>query len=125
MGLSLNIPIFAGSQNYSQYAKARIQHEKAKLASETVAEQLIIQEKQLRYNLKNALDNYYAQKQNVEVAKRVYSNIESKYLQGTVSSLDLTQANSNYLNAENNFITASMELITSKNNMEKLLNIKK
>jgi len=124
LGLSFNIPIFAGSQNYTQYAKARIQYEKAKFATETVAEQLIIQEKQMRYNLKNALDNYYAQKQNVDIAKRVYSNVENKYLQGTVSSLDLTQANSNYLNAENNFITATMELITAKTNMEKLLNIK-
>lgn len=125
LGLSLSVPIFAGSQNYTQYAKARIQYDKAKFASETVAEQLIIQEKQLRYNLKNTLENYYAQKQNVEVAKRVYSNIENKYLQGMASSLDLTQANSNYLNAENNFITSSMELITAKTNLEKLMNIKK
>jgi outer membrane protein TolC len=125
VGLSLSIPIFAGTQNYTQYTKARIQYEKAKYNSETIAEQLLIQEKQLRYNLKTAFDNYLTQKKNIDVAKRVYQNIENKYLQGVSSSLDLTQANSNYLNAENNFISASMELINAKTNFEKLLNLKK
>lgn len=125
LGLSMTIPIFAGTQNYTQYTKARIQYEKAKYQSETVAEQLLIQEKQLRYTLKNAYENYLLQKKNIDVAKRVYTNIENKYLQGVSSSLDLTQANSNYLNAENNFITASMELINAKTNLEKLMNIKK
>ncbi len=125
LGLSLSIPIFAGTQNYTQYTKARLQYEKAKYQTETVAEQLLIQEKQLRFTLKNAYENYLLQKKNIDVAKRVYTNIENKYLQGVSSSLDLTQANSNYLNAENNFITASMELINAKTNLEKLMNLKK
>lgn len=125
IGLTLSIPIFAGTQNYTQYNKARIQYEKAKYNTETIAQQLLIQEKQLRYTLKTAFDNYQTQKKNIDVAKRVYQNIENKYLQGISSSLDLTQANSNYLNAENNFISASMELINAKTNFEKLLNLKK
>ncbi|MCX7863328.1 MAG: TolC family protein [Bacteroidales bacterium] len=124
LGLSLSFPIFGGTQNYTQYTKARIQYEKAKYQTETIAEQLLIQEKQLRYTLKNAYDNYLLQKKNIEVAKRVYTNIENKYLQGVSSSLDVTQANTNYLNAENNFITASLELINAKTNLEKLMNIK-
>jgi outer membrane protein TolC len=125
LGFSLTLPIFAGTQNYTQYTKARLQYDKAKYATETLSEQLMIQEKQLRFNLKNALDNYYAQKSNIELAKRVYKNIENKYLQGTSSSLELTQANMNYLSAENNLISATIELINAKTNLEKLFNEKK
>ena len=42
-------------------------------------------------------ENYEMQKENVEVAKRVYKSISNKHKHGLVSSLDLTQANSNYL----------------------------
>ncbi|HON18362.1 MAG TPA: TolC family protein [Salinivirgaceae bacterium] len=120
-GLSLSVPLFAGTQNYTQISKAKLSYEKAKYTTETVREQLLIQEKQLRFNLKNAYENYLSQKKNIDLAERVYRNIESKYLQGVASSLNLTQANTDYLKAESNFISACMELITAKHNLEKLL----
>jgi len=72
-----------------------------------VAEQLLLQEKQLRYNLVNANLQYISQLENVEVSKRVYASTENKYRQGMASSLELTQANSLYLQAENNYVQRS------------------
>ncbi|MCX7696403.1 MAG: TolC family protein [Bacteroidales bacterium] len=124
LGLSISIPLFAGSQNYTQIQKARIQYEKSLYQTETIKEQLLIQEQQLKYNLKNAYDNYKLQQKNIMLAHKVYKNAVNKYLQGTMSSLDLTQANSNYLNTQNNYVSACLELINAKNNLEKLFNIK-
>ena len=87
-----------------------------------VSEQLKIQEKQLRYNLVNANIQYNSQKDNVEVSKRVYASMENKYKQGMASSLDLTQANSLYLQAENNYVSALMNLLQTKLELDKLLN---
>lgn len=121
-GLQLSVPIFASGQKYSQIKKAQINFEKAKTTKEMVTEQLLLQEKQLRYNLVNANLQYKSQKDNVEVSKRVYTSTENKFKQGMVSSLELTQANSLYLQSENNYVSALMNLLQTKLALDKLLN---
>ena len=86
-----------------------------------VTDQLLLQEKQLRYNLVNANLQYKSQKDNVDVSKRVYTSMENKYKQGMASSLDLTQANQLYLQSENNYISALMNLLQTKVALDKLL----
>lgn len=121
-GLQLSIPIFASGLKYSQIKKAQINYEKAKTTKEMVTEQLLLQEKQLRYNLVNANLQYKSQKDNVEVSKRVYASMENKFKQGMASSLDLTQANSLYLQAENNYVSSLLNLLQTKLALDKLLN---
>jgi len=121
-GLSLSVPIIASGQRYAKIKQAQINLEKAKNTKDIVAEQLLLQEKQLRYNLVNANLQYLSQKENVEVSKRVYASTENKYKQGMASSLELTQANSLYLQAENNYVSALMNLLQTKVALDKLLN---
>jgi outer membrane protein TolC len=121
-GLQLSVPIFASGQRYSKIKKAQISLDRARNTKDMVAEQLQIQEKQLRYNLVNANQQYKSQKDNVEVAGRVYTSTENKFRQGMASSLDLTQANSLYLQAENNYVSALMNLLQTKLALDKLLN---
>ena len=87
-----------------------------------VTDQLLLQEKQLRYNLVNANQQYISQKDNIDVSKRVYASMENKFRQGMASSLELTQANTLYLQAENNYITSLMSLLQTKLALDKLLN---
>lgn len=121
-GLSLSVPIFASGQRYASISKARINLEKARTTKSLITDQLLLQEKQLRYNLVNANMQYLSQKENVEVSKRVYSSTENKFRQGMASSLELTQANSLYLQAENNYVSALMNLLQTKTALDKLLN---
>jgi outer membrane protein len=121
-GFQLSVPIFASGQRYARISKAKINLEKAETTKQMVAEQLQIQEKQLRYNLVNANLQYNNQKENVEVSKRVYKSMENKFGQGMASSLELTQANSQYLAAENNYISALMNLLQTRLALDKLLN---
>jgi len=121
-GLQLSIPIFGSGQRYSQIKKAQVNLHKATTTKEMVTEQLLLQEKQLRYNLANANLQYISQKDNVEVSKRVYASTENKYKQGMASSLELTQANSLYLQAENNYVSSLMNLLQTKLALDKLLN---
>ena len=121
-GLQLSIPIFASGQRYSQVKRAQINLNKAATTKDMVSEQLLLQEKQLRYNLVNANLQYKSQKDNVEVSKRVYASMENKYKQGMASSLDLTQSNSLYLQAENNYVSSLMNLLQTKLALDKLLN---
>ncbi|MCX6321870.1 MAG: TolC family protein [Bacteroidia bacterium] len=121
-GLQLSVPIFASGQRYSKIKKAQLSLEKARTTKEMVTDQLLLQEKQLRYNLVNANLQYKSQKDNIDVAKRVYASMENKFRQGMASSLELTQANSLYLQAENNYVSALMYLLQTKLALDKLLN---
>ncbi|NLJ43364.1 MAG: TolC family protein [Bacteroidales bacterium] len=121
-GLSLSVPIFASGQRYAKIKQAEINLEKARNTKAMVSDQLLLQEKQLRYDLVNANLQYLSQKENVDVAQRVYKSTENKYRQGMASSLELTQANSQYLQAENNYVTSLMNLLQTKVALDKLLN---
>ncbi len=121
-GFQVSLPIFASSQRYQRIRKAQINLEKARTTKEMVAEQLLIQEKQLRYNLVNANLQYKNTRDNVDVSKRVYASMENKFRQGMASSLDLTQSNNLYLQSENNYISALMNLLQTKLALDKLLN---
>ena len=121
-GLQLSVPIFASGQRYANIKKAEINLEKARNTKDMITEQLLLQEKQLRYNLLNANLQYKSQKDNIDVSKRVYASVENKYKQGMASSLELTQSNSLYLQAENNYISALMNLLQTKLALDKLLN---
>lgn len=121
LGLQLSVPIFSSGTRYSKIKQAQIDLEKARTGREMMSEQLRIQEKQLRYNLINAREQFNLQKANIEVSKRIYASVENKYRQGMASSLEVTQANANYLQAENNYISALMTLLQSKVALDKLL----
>jgi outer membrane protein TolC len=123
IGLTMNVPIFSSGMRRARVAQARINLEKTQNTKSMVEEQLLLQEKQFRFNLRNSLERYESQKKNVEVARRVLDSFTLKFQQGIVTSLDLTIANDNYLQAENNLITAIMELLRADLDLEILLNI--
>jgi outer membrane protein len=123
IGLNMNIPIFSSGVRQARVRQARLNFEIAENQQELISEQLLIQEKQLRYNLNNAFEQYESQKKNLEVARRVYDNINDKYRQGMLSSLDLTTANNNYLQAENSYIAAVLQLLEAQVEMDKLLQL--
>ena len=122
VGFQVSFRIFTSSQRYQKIRKAQVNLEKARTTKDMVAEQLLLQEKQLRYNLVNANLQYQNTKDNIEVSRRVYASMENKYRQGVASSLELTQANSLYLQSENNYISALMNLLQTKLALDKLLN---
>lgn len=122
VGLQVQIPIFASGTRSAQINKARINLDKSLNTKSMMSEQLLMQEKQLRYNLLNANEQYKSQKENIEIAGRVLTSFQNKYNQGMASSLDLTQANNNYLTAQTNYLNAVMNLLQTKVAFDKLMN---
>lgn len=119
---TLNVPIFSGLQRKAQLDQEKITLEQTVLNKSLLEDQLQLQEEQYKFALKNALEDYNLQKENIEVAKKVLNNYQHKYNAGTVSSLDLTQANNNYLTAENNYTSACLTLLQAQTQLEKLYN---
>lgn len=122
MGASMSIPILSSWERMSKVGQAKIELEKTQLNKELLEDQLYLQENQLRTDLQNAIDNYLLQRENVEVAQRVFQNYKNKYEFGILSSLELTQANSNYLTAQTNYLESAMTLLQAQLKLQKLFN---
>ena len=121
-GLNLSIPIFSSGMRKARLEKSKIALDQARRDREIVSEQLKLQDNQLRNELMAALDNYQLQQENVKVAARLRNSMTNKYRQGLISSLELTQANTQYLQAESNYLSAAMELLQARLKINKLYN---
>jgi outer membrane protein TolC len=121
-GLSMAVPIFSSGMRKARADQAKIDYNMAQINRDIMKDQLLLQEKQFKYNLQNSLENFFTQQENVEVAQRVYDSYRRKFEQGMATSLELTQANDNYLNAENNYLTAILEVMNAKLQLDKLMN---
>ncbi|PKP46313.1 MAG: hypothetical protein CVT94_15170 [Bacteroidetes bacterium HGW-Bacteroidetes-11] len=120
LGLQMNIPIFSSGVRNAQVKQSRIDLETTQNNKSLLSDQLRIQEKQLLYNYNSNLETYINQKTNVEVSRRVYSSLKLKYEQGLISGLDLINADNNYLRSETDYITAIMQLLQSRVQLQKL-----
>ena len=120
--ITMSIPIFSGLQRKAQLDQEKITLEQTTLNKSLLADQLNLQEEQYKFALKNALEDYNLQSENIQVARKVLENYQYKYNAGAVSSLDLTQANNNYLTAENNYTSACLTLLQAQTQLEKLYN---
>lgn len=121
-GVTMSIPLFSGLQRKAQLDQEKITLDQTTLNKSLLEDQLNLQEEQYKFALKNALEDYNLQKENIIVAKKVLDNYQYKYNAGAVSSLDLTQANNNYLQAENNYTSACLTLLQAQTQLDKLYN---
>lgn len=121
-GLTLAVPIFSSGMRKARVDQAKIDYDMAQLNRSILEDQLKLQEKQYKYNLQSSLENFRTQRENVDVAQSVYDSYRRKYEQGMASSLELTQANTNYLDAESNYISAVMDVMNAKLQLDKLMN---
>ncbi len=120
VGLQLNIPVFSSGLRSAQTKQAFIDLQVQQNNRKLVSDQLQVQEKQLRYNLINASETFNNLKANIEVSRRVYSSLKLKYEQGIISGLDLITADNNYLKAETDYISAAMQLLDARLQLEKM-----
>jgi outer membrane protein len=121
-GLQLSVPIFAFGERHSKIQKAKLSLMNSENQKQMVSDNLMMQERQLRYNLISSNEQYKNQKDNIDIALRVLTSFQNKYKQGMASSLDLTSANSNYLLAETNYLNSLMTLLQNKVAFDKLMN---
>lgn len=122
IGLNLSIPILSSGMRSAQVSQARIQYETTLNNKSLLEDQLLLQERQLRFNLASAYEQYLNRKNNVDVTLRIYENYRFKYEQGIASSLDLTISNNNYLQAESDYLQSILSLLDAQLALKKLLN---
>lgn len=118
IGITMSIPILSSGRRAAQLKQAQIAFEQTQVLEKQTESQLNIQYKTLKSNYKNAQSIYANKDKNRSLAEKIYQKTLEKYRQGMASSLDLLNTHNQFLNAENDYISAGLNLFQSS---EKLL----
>lgn len=122
LGAQLNIPLFTSGKARAAVKDARLAYKKQLNTLQDTELALNVQHRQLVYNLRTAIDKYTVQKQNMEVAGRVFANIARKYELGVASSLDVTNAGTSLISAQSSYVQSLLDIISAQVSLEQLLN---
>ena len=119
VGASIRMPILTSGSRLAKMSQAKIEWEKA-INQQKEAEQGLIYQSQLaNSNLETANETYLNQKENMDLAKKIYDKTIRKYNEGMVSSMELSQAQNQYLTAEGKYIKSLLDLFTAKSELKK------
>ena len=117
VGLSLNIPIFAGGKRYQAIRQAKNQHQQVQLQVENTERQLRIAIRQSLNTMEMNMKSYYAAQVAEQSAQKAYDIAVASYKLGRGTLLDLndaqlalTQSQLAKSQAVYNFITAKSQL---------------
>ena len=123
IGVNISIPIFSSGQRNAQIQQARIELEKSRNLSDMATENIKLGIRQAAFDLEKSIEKLKNEQFNIDLSKRIYHKTLIKHREGMASSLDLTQAHNQYLNSSSNYTTSLLELLNSKLNYDKILNI--
>jgi len=118
IGASVNWTIFAGMGRQAKVQKAKIDLDRLRVAKTATESQLELQYKQAVSDYQFALDNLDNQTRNRGLSERIRNRTLRKYQEGLASSLELTQAENQYLEAERNYISAILNVLNAKEALE-------
>ncbi len=120
--IGVTVPLFTSGRTFASIKEKKYSYLKLRNTFEDTQNQLQIQNKQLRYNLNSAYENYTIQKTNIDVTSRVFDNITEKFHYGRASSLEVTQASSDFIAAQNSYIQAIISMTNAQIELKNLLN---
>ena len=120
LGFTLTVPILSGGQRLAQLDQARIDYDINTNTKDLLTQQLTLQDSQIRYTYNNLLEQFATQKENKDIAKEVLDKMNLKYTQGVVSSLELTSANTDYLNAETTYTSIMLQILNAEISLRKI-----
>ena len=122
VGLQLSIPLWSSGKRTAAITEKRLAKQAAENQLADARDGLLVQHKQLRYNLSTAYEDFDVQKMNIDVSQRVFSSVSNKFEHGYASSLELTNASTTFLTAQNDYIQSILNLLEAQINLKKLLN---
>lgn len=121
-GLTVSVPIWSSGVRAAGVTAKKLAYQSAQNTLADTEDQLLVADRQYRYDLVSAYDNYQIQKRNIEVTQRVFDNMAKKFEYGYASSLDVTNTSSNLISAQQNYIQALTSMVSAHINLKNLLN---
>ena len=123
VSLNISMPLWSSGKRAAGVVEKKIALEEARNTFAETANNLGIQNEQLRYNLQNGYETYINEKDNMEVTQRVFESTTNKFNQGAASNLDLVNASNDLITAQSSYVQAVLTLVNTQVELEKFLNL--
>ena len=120
--ISVRMPLWSSGKRAAGVVEKKIALEEAKNTLSETTDNLEIQYRQLCFNLTNAYETYMNEKDNIDVAQRVFASATNKYKYGASSNMELTNASNDLINAQSTYVQAVLSLVNAQVELEKFLN---
>jgi outer membrane protein len=122
IGVSLSVPIFNSGAKSARVSQAKIALEKSQLEKEQKTYSIEMDAEQAKYDYMSTLETYTNEENNFKLSSKVLNNTMAKHDQGMVTSMDLTLANNQYLDAQMSLSSAILNLLNAKIALDKAYN---
>ena len=121
VGLSLNVPIFAGGKRYQQIRQAKNQYQQVQLQTVDAERQLKIAIRQFLTTMETNMKSYYAAQDAVAAAQKGYDIVEKSYQVGRSTLIELNDAQLGLTQAQLAESQAIYNFVTAKASLEQTL----
>ena len=121
IGLSLNIPIFAGGKRYQQIRQAKNQYEQLQLQTTNTERQLKIAIRQNLATMETSMKSYYAANDAVSTAQKAYDIAQASYKVGRSKLVELNDAQLQLVQSRLAASQAIHKFLTVKAHLEQTL----
>ncbi len=123
IGASVSLPIFQSGTRWAKIKGAKIDYQEALNNKQQAEDGLRVQYNQLCYDLVSAIESYQIQQENLDVTRRVFQNTSEKYTYGHASNLEVTNASTDIITAQSNYIQAVLNVVNAQVALENLLGL--
>ena len=120
-GVTVNVPIFQGTQRTQNIRIAELQLTRLDWDVTNLQIQINTQYTQALAVYKSNLNNYYVQKDNLGLAREVFNTIELQYRSGIKAYLDLITSETDLRTAQVNYSDALYQVLASKLDVQRAL----
>lgn len=124
LAVSVSMPLWSSGKRAAGVVEKKIALEEARNTFAETADNLGIQNQQLRFNLQNSFETYTTEKENMDVTQRVFQSTTNKFNQGATSHLELVNASNDLITAQSTYVQAVLTLVNAQAELEKFLNNK-
>lgn len=123
-GLKLTVPIFDSGTKSAKIGQAKQEYAKLLNTQKQIEQSLKIQSESAKVDFSSAMERYITEKENLLLTEKIYNKTVIKYKEGLASSLELAQAQSQFLTTQGSYVNAMLDLLNSKAKLEKIVNNK-
>jgi outer membrane protein TolC len=121
LGITVKLPILTSGQRMSKVSQGKLNLEKANLSKDMVEQTIVLEYETAKNAYQTAYLNYTNNKESMALSERIYNKNIIKYKEGVISSMELTQSQSQFLTSETNYFSSIISLLQAKAKMDRIL----
>jgi outer membrane protein TolC len=121
LGVSLAVPLWSSGERRARVRQAQIAYDQLGVMEDQLITQLKLQYQNAINEYRNAYAVYLNKDQARKVAEKIFNTTSIKFSEGMSSSIDILNTQTQYLEAEQNYISAAIALLKAGEELERLL----